>query len=85
MANRKLYSLEKCIDAVIIYRTDNNYGRQGVVFRNGQMRREYTPYAMPGYIIKECHSIMNADSFELERGYTYGGKPCKVDFVRSSV
>lgn len=77
MANRKLYTLEKCGDAVIVYRTDNNYGRQGVVYKNGHVRLEYTPYAIPKYIQKEALNILNADSFELKRGYTYGGKPCE--------
>jgi len=83
MANRKLYKLELCEDAVIVYRTDNNYGRQGVVFRNGNIRKEYTTYVIPKYIETECHNIMNADEFELKRGYTYGGYRCENDFNRN--
>ena len=76
MANRELYRLEKNSTGVIVYRTDNNYGRQGVVFSNGYVRLEYTPYAIPKYIQKEALNILGANAFELARGYTYGGQPC---------
>lgn len=80
MANRKLYRLERSgADAVIIYRTDNNYGRQGVIFKNGDVRLEYTPYSIPQYIKREALAIMSADEFELNRGYTYGGQRCQID------
>ncbi len=80
MANRKLYSLELSgSDAVIVYRTDNDYGRQGVVFKSGSIRLEYTPYAIPAYIERECRRILAASKFELDRGYTLGGYSCKID------
>jgi len=78
MANRKLYKLELSGDAIIVYRTDNNYGRQGVIFKDGTIRKEYTPYALPQYIQREAFNILNADSFELRRGYTYGGYRCRL-------
>lgn len=79
MANRELYRLVKDgDDCVIVYRTDHNYGRQGVVYIDGHSRVEYYPYAIPDYIREECKNILRADEFELERGYTYGGKPCIV-------
>lgn len=79
MANRKLYRLERSGTAVIIYRTDNNYGRQGVVFPSGHVRLEYTPYAVPQYIQREALAILTADAFELSRGYKYDGTPCHID------
>lgn len=59
MKKPELYKLEKCEDAVIVYRTDNNYGRQGVVFKH-MIRYEYTPYLIPKYIIAKCHEMLNA-------------------------
>lgn len=79
MANRKLYSLQKADDAVIVYRTDNNLGRQGVVFPSGYVKREYSPYAIPKYIQREAMAILNANAFELNRGYRYDGTPCKIN------
>lgn len=79
MANRKLYRLELNDNAVIVYRTDNNFGRQGVVFSDGSVCLEYTPYTIPQYIIKEALAILDADDFELKRGYTYGGQPCVLE------
>lgn len=79
MANRKLYALELNDGAVIVYRTDNNYGRQGVVFPDGKVRVECPPYAIPQYIKEQALAILGADEFELKRGYTYGGAPCQVD------
>lgn len=61
MKNRKLYRLEKSNDAVIVYRTDNNYGRQGVVWSDF-IRYEYSPYFIPNYIIKECRNLLNTPS-----------------------
>lgn len=79
MANRKLYRIEKDVTAVIVYRTDKNYGRQGVVFKDGKVRLEYTPYAIPQYIRKIAVAALNADDFELSRGYRYDGTPCRLD------
>lgn len=79
MANRKLYSLEKCgDDAVIVYRTDG-HGRQGVVFDTGFVRREYSPGLIPKYIIAECLAILAATPAEIERGYNLAGVPCRAD------
>jgi hypothetical protein len=58
MANRDLYRLERNGDAVIVYRVDNNLGRQGVVFADGAYRKEYYPYLMPKYIIAECLQML---------------------------
>lgn len=58
MKKPELYRLEKCNDAVIVYRTDNNYGRQGVVYKD-LIRYEYTPYAIPRYIIKKCLEMIS--------------------------
>lgn len=57
---RNLYRIElsKDKDCCIVYRTDNNYGRQGVVFKNGQIRFEYTPYKIPKYIYNECIELL---------------------------
>ncbi len=64
MKKPELYKLEFCEDkvtpinnAVIVYRTDKNLGRQGVVYKN-TIRYEYTPFSIPLYIIKECHKIL---------------------------
>ena len=81
MANRKLYRLEPSGDGVIVYRTDHNYGRQGVVYSD-RVRFEYTPYRIPQYIQDECRAILIASAFELSRGYTFGGKSCHVDAAR---
>ena len=63
MKKRELYKLEfvektdnKCI-AVI--RTDNNYGTQGYVYSDGTIKKVYTPYAIPNYIVDECMSMFN--------------------------
>jgi len=64
---------------VIVYRTDNNFGRQGVVFKSGFVKKEYTPYMIPKYIEREAMAILNADTFELNRGYRYDGTPCKIN------
>jgi hypothetical protein len=65
--NRDLYKLELSIDksAVIVYRNDNNYGRQGVIFKDyhptlkrGHVRLEYTPYSIPDYILLEALLMM---------------------------
>jgi len=78
MANRKLYRLEKDgDDAVIVFRTDKNYGRLGVVYPSGLVRGEYPPYNIPEYIREQCFALLGADDFELKRGYTYAGIPCK--------
>ncbi len=58
MKKPELYKLEKCEDCVIVYRTDNNLGRQGVVFKTF-VRREYTPYIIPKYIIQKCRQLIN--------------------------
>lgn len=58
MKKPELYRLEKSDDAVIVYRTDNNYGRQGVVYKN-TIRFEYTPYLIPKYIIDKCRELLN--------------------------
>ncbi len=61
MKKRELYRLEKSgDDAVIVYRTDNNYGRQGVVFRSGGVRLEHTPFTIPQYIKKEALQLLNS-------------------------
>ena len=78
MAKRSLYRLELDIDdydSVIVYRTDNNYGRQGVVFMD-DIRLEHHPREIPDYIIREARRIIKASEFELKRGYTLGGKSC---------
>jgi len=56
---RYLYRIEKFDDCCIVYRTDNNYGRQGVVYKNGQTKLEYTLYKIPYYIYKECLELLN--------------------------
>ena len=58
MKKPHLYRLEKMDDAVIVYRTGNNYGRQGVVYKD-TIRHEYTPYLIPRYIIKQCRELLN--------------------------
>ena len=78
MANRKLYKLELVGDSVIVYRTDNNYDRQGVIFKDSSVRLEYTPYAIPKYIKREALAILRASEFELKRGYCYDGTPCTI-------
>lgn len=83
MANRALYALELSgDDAIIVYRTDNNYGRQGVVFKSGLVRLEYAPHRIPQYIRGECKRIFKASKFELDRGYTLGGYRCQLDKIR---
>ena len=83
MANRRLYRLVLDDGAVIVYRTDKNYGRQGVIFKDGTIRKEHTPYSFPDYIVDEAARILSADDFELKRGYTYGGYRCQVDIKNS--
>ena len=63
MKNRNLYELKfvektnnECISVV---RTDGNYGLQGYVYKNGRVRKGYTPYAIPKYIVKECTYMFN--------------------------
>ena len=63
MRKRELYKLEfvkntenKCI-AVI--RKDKNYGLQGYVYSNGKIRKKYTPYSIPKYIVNECIRMFN--------------------------
>ncbi len=80
MANRRLYKLELNSEAVIVYRTDNNYGRQGVVFSNGSVRIEHTPRTIPQYIKREALAILSASKFELDRGYCFNGSPCDIDY-----
>lgn len=57
--NRNLYKIEKCEDCCIVYRVDNNYGRQGVVYKNGTLKREYSPGRIPNYIYNECLKLLN--------------------------
>jgi hypothetical protein len=59
MAKRNLYRIEKFDDCCIVYRTDNNYGRQGIVYKDGSIKLEYTPYQIPLYIQKECLNLLN--------------------------
>lgn len=61
MKNRSLYRIEEYNDCCIIYRTDNNWGRQGVIFKNGNIRTEYPPASskgIPQYIINECIKLL---------------------------
>lgn len=59
MKKRNLYRIEQFDNCCIVYRTDNNYGRQGIVYKNGDVKKEYTPYTIPLYIKKECLELMN--------------------------
>jgi len=59
MKKRYLYRIEQINDCCIVYRTDNNYGRQGIVYKNGSIKKEYTPYTIPNYIVKECLNLLN--------------------------
>lgn len=61
MKNRNLYELTLMDhkEAVQVCRLDNNYGVQGYVFKNGTVRKSYTPYSIPQYIIKECYKMLN--------------------------
>jgi len=65
MAKRNLYKLEFTSntnkDCIQVIRTDNNYGVQGYVYKNGTIIKRYTPYAMPNYIIKECMSMFASE------------------------
>jgi len=63
MKNRNLYKLEfventnkECIQVI---RADNNYGVQGYVYKNGGMKKVYTPYSIPKYIYNECMQMFN--------------------------
>jgi hypothetical protein len=57
MKKSELYRLEKSDNAVIVYRIDKNYGRQGVVYAD-YVRYEYTPYMIPQYIISKCREML---------------------------
>ena len=81
MANRKLYKLELNNNAVIIYRTAKNIGRQGVYFNNGIYRREYNSRPLPQYIINTCKNILKASKFELMRGYNLSGQNCEISNI----
>jgi len=58
MKNRELYKLELCDDCVIVYRTDKNIGRIGIVFAD-RFINEYNHYIPPQYILKECREMLN--------------------------
>ena len=63
MKKRNLYKLElmrnnSYYKYVSVIRTDNNYGLQGYVYEDGTVRKIYTPYTIPDYIIKEALIIM---------------------------
>jgi len=63
MKKRNLYQLEftqntnkECITVI---RTDNNYGTQGYVYKDGTIVKRYTPYQIPNYIVEECVGMFN--------------------------
>lgn len=71
MKKRDLYHLAVESDAVIVYRTDNNIGRIGVVFKNGTIRNEYSE-EIPAYIYAECLTLLNtADVIFKHEGNIY--------------
>jgi hypothetical protein len=50
MSKRNLYQLSYIdheSDVIQVVRTDNNYGVQGYVYKDGRVVKRYTPYAIP--------------------------------------
>jgi len=66
MKNRNLYRLEfidkECIQVI---RVDNNYGVQGYVYKDGRIRKAYTPYSIPNYIVAECMDMFNGNGLQI--------------------
>lgn len=59
MKKRNLYNLEQHDDCVVVFRTDNNYGRLGVVFDNGVIRKDSSAVLnIPQYIYAECMDML---------------------------
>ena len=60
MIKRGLYKLELSgEDAVIVYRTDKNIGRIGVVYSNKlKLFEYYLSYTIPNYIINESRQMI---------------------------
>lgn len=51
------YRLELCESAVIIYRTDNNIGRIGLVFPD-RIKKEYYSLPIPAYIVTQARQML---------------------------
>ena len=58
MKKREIYRLQLDGNAVIVFRTDPNRGRQGVVFGDGTARSEYNQSTIPKYIRDEAKQLM---------------------------
>jgi hypothetical protein len=79
MINRKLYLLSPCFgDRVAVYRLDKKDTLQGVVFIDGLVRYDNSPWLIPEYIKQEAVRILHASDFELKRGYTLTGESCQI-------
>jgi len=77
----ELYYLQKSGDCIIVYLTNRKFGRQGVVFKDGTKRLEYTPYKIPVYVEQKARQILLfGDSFapfEEFKTDTEGSEKCK--------
>ena len=67
MKKRNLYNLEQHDDCVVVFRTDNNYGRLGVVFDNGVIRKDSKAVSnIPQYIYAECMKMFKIEDVILK-------------------
>ena len=73
MKKRELYQLKLTKhtegDFVTVTRTDNNYGTQGYVCKNGNVIFTYTPRQIPNYIIEEAFAMMKVTDVRIKRIY----------------
>jgi hypothetical protein len=72
MANRDNYDLELSADRRLVA----VYTKGGKLL--GKIPGPPKP-RIPQYIRLQCEGILTASEFELARGYTLDGKPCRVD------
>lgn len=63
MKKRHLYKLDFIANAdnntIEVVRTDNNYGTQGYVRRDGTVIKRYHPRQIPQYIVDECMKMFS--------------------------
>lgn len=72
MKKRNLYNLEQHDDCVAVFRTDNNYGRLGVVFDNGVIRKDSKAVLnIPQYIYDECMKMFKIEDVILKNEGEY--------------
>ena len=64
MKKRELYELKLMLDSmpdykyVAVIRTDNNYGLQGYVYKDGRINLRHCPMTIPNYIVRECLKLL---------------------------